>query len=94
MTRQPVQSENLTSVGFDDETTAQTIAGNDERTGMLEVEFKGGRVYQYSHVPAALFEAMMDLSAKRAAGDREASVGRFFVKHVRNDYFCKRVDPS
>ncbi|MEZ0611687.1 KTSC domain-containing protein [Fibrella sp. WM1] len=45
MTRIPVDSSNLASVGYDGRT--------------LEVEFLNGSVYQYSGVPDEVYEALM-----------------------------------
>lgn len=45
MDRQPVQSSNVKSVGYED--------------GVLEVEFKGG-LYRYSEVPRSLFDELLD----------------------------------
>jgi hypothetical protein len=49
--RQPVDSTNLRSVGYDAE---QQI---------LEVEFTSGSVYQYFNVPVAVYEALMSASS-------------------------------
>lgn len=46
MNREPVQSSNLASVGWDN--------------GTLEVEFQGsGAVYRYSNVPETEYQALM-----------------------------------
>lgn len=47
MNREPVESSNLSSVGYDD--SSQT----------LEVEFKNGSVYQYFDVPASEHSELM-----------------------------------
>lgn len=47
MTREPVQSSNIVSVGYD------------PATQTLEIEFKGGGVHQYSGVPADKHAAFM-----------------------------------
>jgi hypothetical protein len=46
MERQPVESSNISSVGFDPETET------------LEVEFRNGSIYQYFGVPLPLFEQL------------------------------------
>ena len=52
MDRLPVESSNLASVGYDD---------NSET---LEVEFlKGGAVYQYFNVPRVAYDRLMDAHA-------------------------------
>ncbi len=52
MNRQPVQSSNLRSVGYDPASQA------------LEVEFQDGSVYQYSGVPASEYSGLMAASSK------------------------------
>lgn len=48
MKRQPVESSNLASVGFDKDNE------------ILEIEFNHGGVYQYFEVPAEEYEALMN----------------------------------
>jgi hypothetical protein len=48
----------------------------DEQTSTLEIEFIGGRVYQYFDVPAPLFEAFQTSD----------SYGRFFQQNIRGHY--------
>ena len=50
--------------------------GYDETKQVLDVEFKGGTVYQYAKVPKEHFEEM--LKAK--------SAGTYFYKHIRGKY--------
>jgi KTSC domain len=45
MEREPVSSENIASIGYEN--------------GTLEVEFTSGRVYQYFDVPEHVFEELM-----------------------------------
>lgn len=47
MDREPVNSSNLASVGYDSE------------DNILEVEFHHGGVYQYSNVPSEVYEGLM-----------------------------------
>ena len=61
MEREPVQSSNLWSVGYDPD--SQT----------LEIEFKGGHVYQYFGVPESLYFDLMNAGSK----------GSFFHHHIR-----------
>ncbi|MEV7551544.1 KTSC domain-containing protein [Amycolatopsis sp. NPDC089917] len=51
MTRQPVVSTNITSIGYDPQT----------RT--LEIEFHNGRVYQYRGVPEATATALLNTAS-------------------------------
>ena len=69
MERELVSSSNLASVGYD----------ADSET--LEVEFKGGSVYQYFNVPAFMHERMM-------AAD---SIGIFFNAEIRDAYPCEKL---
>ncbi|TKJ43715.1 KTSC domain-containing protein [candidate division TA06 bacterium B3_TA06] len=52
MKRIPVQSSNLVSVGYN------------RSTQVLEVEFHGGRIYQYFGVPLALYDGLMNAPSK------------------------------
>lgn len=69
MNRIPVVSSNLASVGYEG--------------GILEIEFKSGSVYQYSGVPASVYEALMSAP----------SHGQYFSAHIRNNssYPCHQV---
>lgn len=52
MNRQPVQSSNIESVGYD------------RKTNVLEIEFHRGGVYQYSNVPESIYQAMLNAASK------------------------------
>ncbi len=52
MSREPVSSSNLRSVGYDG------------WTGTLEVEFRSGAIYQHYGVPASLYHGLMDAISK------------------------------
>ena len=69
MERELVASSNVVSVGYESET--QT----------LEVEFKGGRLYQYYNVPESIYEQMMGSNSK----------GAFLNTYIRPAYACSRV---
>ncbi len=69
MLRQIVNSSSLRSIGYD------------RTTETLEVEFKHGRVYRYSGVPADLWNQLR----------RAESVGVFFQNHVRDNFPTSRV---
>jgi hypothetical protein len=69
MDRYPVISTNLATVGYDD------IAG------MLEVEFKNGRVYQYLDVPRMHFDAIL----------RAGSPGEYFNANIKPFYGAVRM---
>ena len=65
----PVSSSNLSSVGYD--FFSQT----------LEIEFHGGRVYQYYDVPAAAFSGLMSAFSK----------GSYFYRNIRKSYRYSRI---
>jgi len=67
--RIPVSSSNLASVGYS--AFSET----------LEIEFHGGRVYQYFDVPASEYAGLM------AAG----SHGTYFHAHIKDRYSYKKV---
>lgn len=52
MKRAPVQSSNITSVGYD------------PSAGILEIEFHSGGVYQYLGVPKAVHDGLMKAASK------------------------------
>ena len=54
----------------------------DENTMTLEIEFMGGRVYQYFDVPVQVFEGL------RNAVD---SHGKYFNQHIKGNYRYARV---
>jgi hypothetical protein len=69
MKRQSVVSSTIISVGYDSET--QT----------LEMEFLGGKVYQYAGVPQQTYDDMMSA----------ASIGAFFHKNVKGIYAATKM---
>jgi hypothetical protein len=69
MLRTPVSSSDIQSVGYDPQT--QT----------LEIEFNSGGVYQYFHVPASIYQGLMN------AG----SHGRYFHQNIKNSFSYHRV---
>lgn len=52
MNRIPVESSNISSIGFDEDSST------------LEIEFHGGAVYQYFDVPFAVYEALLSSASK------------------------------
>ena len=69
MNRRYVPSSNLLSVGYQ------------PYTGVLEVAFHNGHIYQYFDVPPQLYSALMHAE----------SHGRFFNFYVRNYYSFRRI---
>ncbi|MBW4082295.1 KTSC domain-containing protein [Paenibacillus sp. S150] len=55
--------------------------GYDEALRILRIEFHNGTLYQYSNVPG------MEHAALLLAG----SLGRYFNRHIRNNYPYKRI---
>lgn len=51
MDRQPVNSSNISSIGYDE--SSQT----------LEIEFLNGGIYQYYNVPQSVYEGLMSASS-------------------------------
>ena len=72
MQRIPVSSSNVCSVGYD------------PQRHVLEVEFKGGGVYQYAGVPAEAHRALM----------AAPSVGSHIARHIKGAYPHARVNPK
>ncbi len=69
MERTQVISSNIVSIGYD------------EATSVLEVEFKGGEVYEYFDVPFHVYQEFM------GAG----SYGVYHNTHIRSKYRYQRV---
>jgi len=53
----------------------------DEKTNTLEIEFQGGRVYQYFDVPPHVYEGLISA----------ASHGQFFNEQIKGHYRFTRV---
>ncbi|MCB9468393.1 MAG: KTSC domain-containing protein [Candidatus Obscuribacterales bacterium] len=68
MKRKSVSSSNLKSVGYED--------------GTLEIEFKNGRIYQYSDVPKEIYDELMTAD----------SLGIYFNSEIRDEYDCERIN--
>lgn len=64
-----VRSSNLYSVGYN------------PFTGVLEVQFRNGRVYEYHDVPPAVHDGLMNAH----------SHGHFFAIFIRNVYPFRRI---
>lgn len=52
MKRTPVDSSNISSIGYD------------EGSNTLEIEFHGGTVYQYFDVPLNVYDGIMEAGSK------------------------------
>lgn len=70
MERTPVSSSSIRSLGFDPE------------TGVCEVEYQNGVVYQASGMTAEQFQAI--LAAE--------SVGSYYARNIRNAFVHTRVE--
>ncbi len=69
MTRQRVSSSIIKSIGYDPE------------NHILEIEIRGGGIYQYFEVPAAEHDSLINA----------ASIGRYFAKVIKPTYRFRRV---
>lgn len=69
MEREFVHSSNLRSVGYDQE------------TNVLEIEFKGGEIYQYYNVPFEIYQGLMAAPSK----------GQFHAYRIKNFYRYVRI---
>ncbi len=69
MQRKSVVSSTVISVGYD------------SATQTLEMEFLGGKVYQYAAVPQKIYDAMM----------QSQSVGAYFHKEVKGVYAATKI---
>lgn len=69
MERLPVQSSNLRSIGYD------------QGDKILEVEFHGGRLYQYFDVPPEIYINLMASPSK----------GKYHAYFVKNRFYYKQI---
>ena len=69
MNRTLVNSSNINSIGYD------------ETEKILEIEFHGGGIYQYSNVGNDIYHQLMNASSK----------GRFFHRFIRDKYPTKKI---
>ena len=65
----PLSSSNLSRIRYD------------ENTNTLEIEFQGGRIYQYFDVPVQIFEGLKSAS----------SHGQFFSENIKGHFRYARV---
>ena len=70
MHRNPVSSSAISSVGYD------------ERSSVLEVEFRSGVVYDYFKVPPRIYQDLLKAPSK----------GSFLSRRVRDRYLFERRD--
>jgi hypothetical protein len=52
MKRDPVQSSNIESVGYD------------QSAAVLEIKFRSGEVYQYANVPESIYKGLFNAESK------------------------------
>jgi hypothetical protein len=71
VTRTPVSSSNLRSVGY--ETTLHT----------LEVEFHSGTIYQYFKVPQSVYQGLMAAASKGHYFDQHIKKARYRCQQIR-----------
>jgi KTSC domain len=64
-------------------TLLNSVAYQDQ-PALLELEFRHGAVYQYSAVPAEIYDALL----------RAESKGAYFNRCIRNRFACVRMDGS
>ncbi|HSX29114.1 MAG TPA: non-canonical purine NTP pyrophosphatase [Candidatus Saccharimonadales bacterium] len=72
MQRLPVESSDIVSLGYD------------PKTRVLEIEFKGQRVYQYLDVAPDVYERFV----------RTDSYGEFFFAHITKHYRFKKIEAA
>lgn len=70
MEREAVSSSNIDSIGYDPDTE------------MLEIEFRGGTVYEYRNVPLVVYEELMNA----------ASHGSYFNREISKRYSYEKIE--
>jgi len=82
MKRIKVKSSNIESIGYE-LSLAESAPIVQERLGTLEVEFRGGKVYQYIYVPETQYNQLM----------KAESIGKFFAANIKTGgYAFKKVE--
>jgi hypothetical protein len=82
MERTAVESSQLVSVGY-----------NAEKQ-ILEIEFKGGGVYQYFDVPEHIHrELLAGARIVKEGGIESASIGRYFGQNIRGKFKYTKLQP-
>jgi hypothetical protein len=68
-----------------DRVTSSTIAsiGYDQATQVLEIEFRGGGIYQYSNVPQSVYSGLMSASSHGGYLDRVIKKGGYRYRRIR-----------
>lgn len=70
MTRTPVRSSTIVSVGYD------------EAAKKLEIEFRGGAVYEYDAVSKATHVALL----------KAPSIGKYVADNIKGKYYHRKVN--
>lgn len=70
MQRKHVSSSAISSIGYD------------PKSATLEVEFRGGRVYEYYEVPKKVYESLMEAPSK----------GQYLSRRIRDRFPFTRRD--
>ena len=69
MDREQVSSSNIDSIGYD------------HATEILEIEFRGGTIYEYRNVPLVVYQELMNA----------ASHGSYFNREISKRYSYERI---
>lgn len=72
MKREKVESTNISSIGYN------------PKSKVLEIEFLGGRIYQYYQVTKRIYQGLMVSESK----------GKYFHKMIKKNYTYKKVTPT
>jgi KTSC domain len=67
-----VQSRSLASIAYD------------QHEAILQIEFRGGTLYQYFHVPRQTYQDLLQADSK----------GTYFNRHVRSIFLHARLYPG
>lgn len=70
--RAAVQSRSLASMAYDHD------------QGILQIEFRGGTIYQYFHVPRQTYQDLLQADSK----------GTYFNRHIRSFFRHARLHPN
>jgi hypothetical protein len=54
-----------------------------DRSALLELEFRSGAIYRYRHVPELVFQELLSAESK----------GRYFNQRIRNRFPYAKIEP-
>jgi hypothetical protein len=85
MTRTPVESTDVVSIGFEEVAEGPTMGLSFSPVGMMEVEFQTGAIYLYFGIPRSLYEEFLNSPSKGQFANYVIKRGPFQYQKIRNE---------